>query len=395
MRILYLSSARFPSEVSHTLSIMRMCQAFVDSGHKVLLTGRLSSVGAVEDPVGHYGLCGGFTVSLWHLARLMDNRYTRRLLLPGLWLAFVTRSLFRSFKPDLVYSRLTITELALVPKGVPIIFEMHSLGPMGRGGLEAWAFRWLMSCKKVVRLITTTEGLAVELRQKFPHIDVRVTRLSAELPVTVTDDAQTSFRRDNLQGKHFTSHVGYTGYLDTIGLRGTDVLCQFASVIPEAAFHIVGGEAQIVEHWKHYAEKYNQFGNIFFYGYRKPADMPLFLGCFDVVVAPLQLKVSDRAPAGMCMSPLKLPQYMSYGKAIVASDLLAHREILTEGDTALLVAHADVAAWSDAIRRLLCDPALRAAIGARARMRYFAEFTPELRVNGILSGLGSTEGAYD
>jgi glycosyltransferase involved in cell wall biosynthesis len=392
MRILYLSRAQFPSEVSHTLSIMRMCQALTDSGHEVILTGRVSSAGVVENPIGYYGLRGGFIVSLRHVGRLLDNRITRRLLLPSFCLAMASRSFFRDFKPDLVYSRLTVTELALVPKGTPIVFEMHSLGPIGSRGLEAWAFRWLMRHKKVVRLAVTTEGLAASLKQAFPHIDVQVARLSAELPVTVAEAVLATFRRNNLKGPHFDSHVGYTGYLDIIGLRGTDVLCQVASVTPEAAFHIVGGEPQIVEHWKRYAKQYNQHGNIFFYGYRKPSEMPLFLGCFDVVVAPLQLKISNRAPTGMNMSPLKLPQYMSYGKAIVASDLLAHREILTSGDTAVLVSHADVEAWRDAICRLLRDPELREAMGARARARYYAEFTPEQRVNRILSGLGVQAG---
>ncbi len=370
---------------------MRMCQAFTDSGHAVLLTGKEPAAGAVPDPIAHYGLGGGFNVSLQRIGRWLDNRYTRRLWLPGLWLALVTQKYFSRFQPDLVYSRLTIAELALVPRTVPIIFEMHSLGPLGRGGMEAHMFRFLMRKKKVVRIVVTTEGLAEALRREFPNIDVRVAKLSAELPVAIDRVDLDSFRRKNLQGPQFAAHVGYTGYLDTIGLRGTDILCQIASETPESAFHIVGGESHVVEYWKRYAEQYNRHHNIFFYGYRNPSEMPLFLNCFDVVVAPLQLKTSERAPTGMNMSPLKLPQYMSYGKAIVASDLLSHREVLTAGETALLVPASDVQAWSGSIRQLLIDSTLRAALGERARARYFSEFTPEKRVLDILGGLGLPE----
>ena len=38
MKIHYLSGS-IPSEISHTLSKLKMCQAFSDAGHKVLLTG--------------------------------------------------------------------------------------------------------------------------------------------------------------------------------------------------------------------------------------------------------------------------------------------------------------------------------------------------------------------
>jgi len=364
-----------------------MCQAFTDCGHEVLLTGRASPQAIVLDPIGHYGLSGGFGVSLRHLGRLLDNVYTRKLLLPGLLLALCTHKCFKTFQPDLVYSRLTVAALVAVPPGVPIIYEMHSLGPLGRGGFERVLFKWLMRRKRVARIVVTTTSLAEVIRAQLPHIDVRVARLSAERPVEMDAAKLEQFREANLQGSEFKAHVGYTGYLDTIGLRGADVMCRAASLTPEAAFHIVGGDPHIVAHWKEYASQHNQHGNIFFYGHRNPSEMPLFLGCFDIVLAPLQFKTSERAPTGMGMSPLKLPQYMSYGKAIVASDLLSHREILEHGKTALLVEPADAVAWSAAIRQLLNNPEQRSRIGRNAREGYFSGFTPERRVNGILEGL--------
>ena len=96
MQILYISGAFFPSEVSHTLSIMRMCQAFVDSGHQVLLTANLQKACTSKELIEHYGLRGGFAVSLRRIGRLLDNRLTRRFLFLGLWLGLLTRPLFYS-----------------------------------------------------------------------------------------------------------------------------------------------------------------------------------------------------------------------------------------------------------------------------------------------------------
>jgi len=386
MKVLYLSAAWLPSEISHSLSIMRVCQAFVDSGHEVVLTGRAGR-GKGGDPIGYYGLRGGFRVMLNNLSPVWDNLIGRRLLLPGLGLAWKTRGLFGTFRPDLVYSRLTLTELALVPADLPILYEMHSLGPLRRGWLHRWVFHRLLASKRLRRIIVTSERLAAMLRAEIPQVEVVVARLSAERPVAVTEDSLAAFRAAQLQGSGFRFHVGYTGNLDTFGLRGTEIICQAASRMPEAAFHVVGGDPRTVAHWRQAAAAHHAHGNIFFYGHRNPAEMPFFLGCFHVALAPLQSKTSAEAPTGMGMSPLKLPEYMSYGKAIVASDIASHREVLVDGETALLVPPDDIDAWATAIRRVLTDPGLGSRLGENARRAYAEEFSPEVRVARILDGL--------
>src|SRR5690349_2916770 len=101
MKILYLSNARLPSEISHSLSIMRMCQAFTDEGHDVLLTGIAGKTDA--DPVSYYGLRGGFRVICDRFPRWIYNDLMRKSLIGGLLHALKTRRLFREFRPDLVY----------------------------------------------------------------------------------------------------------------------------------------------------------------------------------------------------------------------------------------------------------------------------------------------------
>lgn len=53
------------------------------------------------------------------------------------------------------------------------------------------------------------------------------------------------------------------------------------------------------------------------------------------------------------------------GKAIVATDLPAFRELLRDGENALLVPYGDAQALADALRRLIRDPALRARLASR------------------------------
>jgi glycosyltransferase involved in cell wall biosynthesis len=387
MKILYISSALFPSQKSHTLSIMRMCQAFSDFGHEVVLGG-VRPKKDMADPIAYYGLKGGFLVKSKWLSWFFNNKVTNKLLINQIIMAFSNKKLIKEFEPDIIYSRLTLLDLLLVPKDKPIIYEMHSLGYLGKSVLTAVFFRWIVRKKNFIKIIVTTTILKEILQKEFPDLEIVVARLSAEPPVEVAQSQLEQFRKTQLLGaERFSKHVGYTGYLDMIGLRGTDVLCQTAALMPNVAFHIVGGEPEILKYWQEYAASYNQHGNIFFYGYRNPSEIPLFLNAFDVVLAPLQYRPSAKAPTGANMSPLKIPQYMSYKKSIIASYIPSHREVLRDEQNALLVAHDNPDAWRTAIQRLLNDDDLRLRIGQQAQADYYAEFTPDNRVKKILEGL--------
>jgi glycosyltransferase involved in cell wall biosynthesis len=362
-----------------------MCQAFSDAGHEVVLAATEAS--ACRDVAAYYGLRGGFDIFLKRIPTLLSGRVSRKLYVRDLLVSLHHRTQLRRFRPDLIYSRLTVGELLLVPSDIPIVYEMHSLGPLAKRGFRQWLFRWLVANKRFGRIIVTTHALATELRAKLPGTEIVVARLSADTPLTVDPEQLLSFKAEHLQGQGFRHHVGYTGYLDTVGLRGTEVICQCAAHMPEAAFHIVGGQPEIVQHWKGYAEQFNAHRNIFFYGHRNPGEMPFFLNCFDVVLAPLQHIPTQEAPTGAGMSPLKIPQYMAYRKAIVASDIPAHREVLDDGRTAVLVAPADIAAWVVAISDLLKAPVKRQMLGDSAYRDYSEGFTAEGRVKTILRGL--------
>jgi glycosyltransferase involved in cell wall biosynthesis len=66
-------------------------------------------------------------------------------------------------------------------------------------------------------------------------------------------------------------------------------------------------------------------------------------------------------------SPLKLFEYMAAERPIVASDLPAIREVLRDGENALLVEPGNPQAFVEAIARLQKDPALASRLARRAR----------------------------
>jgi glycosyltransferase involved in cell wall biosynthesis len=102
------------------------------------------------------------------------------------------------------------------------------------------------------------------------------------------------------------------------------------------------------------------------------SDARELLACLDVFVLPSLWE-------GL---PLVLIEAAALGKPIVATDIDGSREIITDGETGLLVPPADPTALTAAILRLLAAPALAAGLGARARLAIPPRFTRETMIGG-------------
>lgn len=378
MKILYLTQSYFPSESSSSLSIVRMCKLFAKEGHRVTLMG-LRSKRALSDPRNYYDIENDVVIKTHYYPKtlrifgLRNRMYARAIL-----------SLIEESKPDLIYSRFCLETLNSLKVDLPVYYEMHSPGPITRSYLKKRLFERVLKSRKICRIISTTSMLKDYLHKNYPEIDVVVARLSSEPPLLIDQQRMLEFQQNNIRGKA-DFRVGYTGYLDTTGLRGTEIICKIAEAMPDIDFHVVGGPERNRKYWEKAAES----DNIFFYGHRKPDDMPLFLRSFDLVLAPLQLITNKKHPLGMGLSPLKIPQYLAYGCAIVASDIPAHREILTHGINCLLSEPKDINSWCDAIRNLREDKNLINKIKSNAEVLYYNSYQPAMRIGKILSGSGT------
>ena len=74
--------------------------------------------------------------------------------------------------------------------------------------------------------------------------------------------------------------------------------------------------------------------------------------------------------------PLALLESMAVGRAVVASDLGARREIVRDGQTGLLYRSRDIQDLTSKVRCLISGRNLCATMGAAAREAYLAEYTP-------------------
>ena len=87
-------------------------------------------------------------------------------------------------------------------------------------------------------------------------------------------------------------------------------------------------------------------------------EVPAHVAAFDIAMQPAAVSYA---------SPLKLFEYMALARAIIAPSQENIREVLADGDNALLFPPDDEAAFCGALDALVPDAALRARLGAAAR----------------------------
>jgi glycosyltransferase involved in cell wall biosynthesis len=160
----------------------------------------------------------------------------------------------------------------------------------------------------------------------------------------------------------------YVGNLESyqgVGLL-LDSLARAVIGGPPMRLLIAGGRDADIRRYRTRADALGLGASVVFLGPQPVRRMAALFEAADVLVSP-RIKGNN--------TPMKIYSYLASGKAVLATDLPTHTQVLTS-DIARL---ADVRpeALADAMRQLAADPALRAALGARgaavARDQHSAE----------------------
>jgi glycosyltransferase involved in cell wall biosynthesis len=373
VNVYYLTFSPIPSARANSIQVMQMCQAFSRGSDQVSLFCRHgeSDRGEVFE---FYGVEPRFAV---HAVRTPQARFLNRL-----WYAarvtFALRG--RETRPGVVYcrDRLTAGLVALVHRRrYPIVLEVHA--PPGSAFWEWWIAR-LVARPGFARLVAISDALARDYLARFPGLSpdkVMVAHDGANDLALGGDDTAPPVEHRRLR-------VGYVGSLRPG--KGMEIISRLAPLVPECDFVVVGGDAEVVQSWRREAD----YPNLEFRGFVEPARADACIGEFDIVLAPYQPRVmvgDNDLDISAWMSPLKLFEYMRRCKPIIASDLPVLREVLRDGENALLVAPTDPEAWRAAILRLLHDAGLRQALGKSARRDFREHYTWERRAEKVLAGL--------
>lgn len=375
MTLLYLADIRFPLERANGIQTMETCWALAAHGHRVVLVVRPDTQSPARDPFDYYGLPRRADLTI---ARAPVPASAPALARRVGYLAFAAGQVLGAPGVDVIMTRdLTVASMLLrLPVRAPLVYESHGYAPDVAAALpELLSTATPPSAAKLKRLasrearvwrgaagyVTITAGLADSLRQRFGARD----RL-AVVPdgVRLKPDQTERDRIASGAGRIGTGPtVGYAGHL--YAWKGVDILLRALALVPGAHGLIVGGHDKEPDlaRLRALAASLGVDARVTFTGQVAPAEVPARLAAMDILVLPNPASaISTHAT-----SPLKLFEYMASGRAIVASDLPAIREVLTDDVNGLLVAPGDAGALASAIRRLADDAPLRARLGAAAR----------------------------
>lgn len=284
----------------------------------------------------------------------------------------------REHQPDFVYERYaanTFAGLAAARRhGVPFVLEVNS--PLARekaehGGL---AFRRLTSsierrlCAGADVTIAVTGVLARILEEDgVPRGKVVVVPngVRREFGQGATPEAGAAFRR----GLGLPADVPVAGFVGWFrAWHGLERLLEAAAspAWREAGIHLVlAGDGPAMPALREMRTALGLEGRVVLCGPVPRGEIESALAAFDVAVQPA---VTSYA------CPMKLIEYMAAGRAIVAPGSDNVRELLTDGETAVLCqgdANPAMEDLRDAVLRLARDPALSRRLGEAARRRIY------------------------
>ena len=173
--------------------------------------------------------------------------------------------------------------------------------------------------------------------------------------------------------------IGLVGRLDHWGKGHKELFEAMASLRERHPVHalIVGGGRRM-EEVRQSAESLGLAGAVHFLGPRP--DVPDLLNAMDIFVLP---SYSEGVS-------LALLEAMAAGLPVVATAVGGLPEVVTDGETGLLIPPRDAGALAGALARLLTDPALARRLGANARAHVREHYSLDRlgrEINGIYGEL--------
>lgn len=363
LRIAYAAQVPVPSHRAYGVHVMHMCKAFAELGHDTTLYTMPPSVEA-PDLHGYYGMAPTFRVDHVPMSSL------RGVGGPMFGREIVKRAVRGG--TELVYSRHIYAAAAARLAGLPVIYEAHM--PVSNAIHRALLSQMLRQ-KDRFALVTITTALRDRYLQDIPGLkaeDVLVAHDAADLPLAMP-------ARPGDAGAFVIGYVGnlYPG-------KGIEIILEIARLLPDLPFHIVGGRDEDLARWAAQEPP----ANIRFFGQVPHGDLQRYFDEMDVLLLPLQSRVSPDGGGGdiaQWTSPMKMFEYMAQGKPIIASDLPVLQEVLRDGENALIAPSTDAKAWVSAIEGLSADRARAATLGRQARVTLEREHTWLARSNAALS----------
>jgi glycosyltransferase involved in cell wall biosynthesis len=321
MKIIYIANARIPTEKAHGVNIVHTVSALAGLGIPVTLVLPKRSNPIDRDLFSYYGVEKHFDVEYIPIVDLVKKGFW------GYWLSqfLFSFALARKKWDKREYVILTRDEWSgwlLSLLGYRVFYDMH-------GFPETWRRLWKVVMKTMTGIICTNAWKMKQMKDIFEIQEEKMLLARNGFDaLAFTIDFSKEDARSILNISPKGHIVMYTGHL--YDWKGADVLARAASYIKGTHIMLVGGDVNQAEDFK---KRYAGSPNILIVGQKPHEEIPFYLKAADVLVLPnSRISSNPRAvPYSIYdTSPIKLFEYMSSKRPIVASDLPSIREVVNE-----------------------------------------------------------------
>ncbi|GJL58121.1 MAG: glycoside hydrolase [Nitrospirales bacterium] len=176
----------------------------------------------------------------------------------------------------------------------------------------------------------------------------------------------------------------YVGNLETY--QGIDLLLEsFALALkeaPQSTLFIVGGEKDTRDFYHQKAEHLGIGRNVYFLGPRPLDQLSAYLSQADILVSP-RIKGTN--------TPMKLYSYLASGKAVLATNLVTHTQVIN--NRVAMLADPTPESFAEAMLQLMRNDDLRRTLGLAAKKLVEEKFSFRafrMKLNAVYDYLGET-----
>jgi glycosyltransferase involved in cell wall biosynthesis len=349
---------------------MQTCRALAANGHKTVLvvpTVRRPENITREGIWDHYGIRRGAFKVIMLPTFLKDTSSILRtriaVLITNFFMSlYVLLDALTSPKGEIVIIFLAVIEaipylliLAKVRrfKRVTFIYELHDFRD------TKW-HKFIM--KRMDGILCISEALRKKLCTMLPYDDLKTIigrhGFNSE-PYIGKYDIFKLRRKLGLKEKAWIAM--YTGKISP-ALPEIKIMVEAAKKVSDALFVFVGGKPAAVEYWKNYCTT-DSIMNAQFVGFIPPKDISKYQLAANAFLLCYTNDLSTREVT----SPGKMIEYMYAAKPIVSVDFPVIKEVLRDGENALLIPPDRPDAIAEALRKLIGDESLCVKLGIKAR----------------------------
>lgn len=365
MNIFYLASCNIPSPAADSLQVMKMCSAFANLKNNITLF----SANAEDNNCNifkYYGVEPEFKI-------IRENKPKIKTFGVYLFSRKIKSRVKKNELPDLFYGRDFFSLYLNSDFGVPVVFESHMI-PMSF--YHKWVIGRLLKSPNLKCLIVTANQLKDEYKKIYPWLNPDKIIVAFNGANILKTDETIKLKGDNQKVK-----IGYVGHL--YPGKGMELINKLALKSNDFEYHIIGGNEKDINYWKNKTRS----DNIFYYGFIPNSKIGSYYQAFDILIAPyLDHRIKLRSfSVSKYPSPLKLIEYMSAGKPVVASDLPMSREVLRNNINSILCPVNNLDCWLDAFSKIASDSSFGEKISNNAYRQFLNRYTWSKRAEQILN----------